>query len=189
MVISNTLHKPINQQYNVIRFNMTKLKPWIIPILAAILIGAFAFSLSQKPAAPDVTFTTLDGKKIRMSELKGKMVLVNFWATDCPGCVKEMPNLVETYQNYKAKGVEIIAVAMPYDPPAQVLNYQQVKKLPFPVMHDGFSEMTNAFGGVNLVPTTFIYNQHGQRIQKTIGELDFSQLHQLIQQELSHAVD
>ena len=162
----------------------TALKKFILPIGILTLLGVLFFTLNNKPTAPEVTFTTIEGKKIAMADLKGKMVLVNFWASDCPGCIKEMPALVETYKKHQAQGLEIIAVAMPYDPPAQVANYMRVKKLPFPVMHDGFSEMTEKFGGVNLVPTSYIFNKKGERIQRTIGELDFAQLDQLIQQEL-----
>lgn len=160
------------------------LKKHLLPIGILLLLGVLFFTLNNKPKAPDVTFTTIAGKKIAMADLKGKMVLVNFWATDCPGCVNEMPALVETYKKYQTQGLEIIAVAMPYDPPAQVVNYMKVKNLPFPVMHDGFSEMTEKFGGVSLVPTSYIFNKNGERIQRTIGELDFAQLDQLIKKEL-----
>lgn len=137
----------------------------------------------QRPKAPDVTFTTLDGQKIDMQSLRGKTVLVNFWATDCPGCIKEMPDLIKTFEQYKDKNLFVIAVAMPYDPPAQVANYTKEKALPFAVMHDGFGEMVKAFGNVNLTPTTFIYDAQGYRLQKTIGELDFNQLRQLLDKE------
>ena len=152
------------------------------------IIGLLAFlgvSLSQKEQVPDVTFTTIEGKKIAMSSLKGKVVLVNFWATDCPGCIKEMPELINTYKQYKNKGFELIAVTMPYDPPAQVLNYTKMKSLPFPVMHDGFGEMQEKFGKVTLVPTTFIYDQKGNLLRHNIGELNFVQLHQQLDAQLS----
>jgi thiol-disulfide isomerase/thioredoxin len=163
---------------------MPILKKLIVPLTLIVLLAVLGFSLSQKPSAPDVTFTTLQGEKISMASLKGKVVLVNFWATDCPGCIKEMPDLMNTYTQYKPKGFEVIAVAMPYDPPAQVLNYSQQKALPFPVMHDGLSEMVQAFGGVNLTPTTYLYDKHGHRLQRIIGELDFVQLRQLLDSEL-----
>ncbi len=156
---------------------------WIFG-LGIVLASSLFYFANQKPTAPEVTFTTLTGEKISMQSLKGKTVLVNFWATDCPGCVNEMPALVATYEKYRAQGLEIVAVTMPYDPPAQVLNYATQKKLPFPVMQDGLSEMNQAFGGINLVPTTLIYNKQGQRIQKTIGELDFNQLESLLKKEL-----
>lgn len=163
---------------------MTTLKKILIPITLLVLLAALIISLAQKPKSPDVTFTTLQGEKITMESLKGKVVLVNFWATDCPGCIKEMPDLINTYNQYKAKGFEVVAVAMPYDPPAQVLNYSTQKSLPFPVMHDGLSEMVQAFGGVNLTPTTFLYDKQGNRLQRIIGELNFVQLRQLLDKEL-----
>ncbi len=161
------------------------IKKILLPLVVIALLIFLFYKLNDKPAAPNVTFTTIEGKKISMADLKGKVVLVNFWATDCPGCIKEMPDLVNAYNNYHEKGLEMIAVAMPYDPPAQVLNYATQKKLPFPVMHDGLGEMVNAFGGVNLTPTTFIYNKQGERLQRTIGELDFVKFDQLIKKELS----
>jgi thiol-disulfide isomerase/thioredoxin len=163
---------------------MTNLKKLLIPATLIFLLAALVVSLSQKPTLPDVTFTTLQGEKISMASLKGKVVLVNFWATDCPGCIKEMPDLINTYNQYKAKGFEVIAVAMPYDPPAQVLNYTKQKSLPFPVMHDGLSEIVQAFGGVNLTPTTYLYDKQGHRLQRIIGELDFVKLRQLLDAEL-----
>lgn len=159
------------------------IKKWALPLLALLLLAGLAVAALQKPTAPEVTFTTLDGKKISMQSLRGKTVLVNFWATDCPGCIKEMPALIDTYQRYKNRNFEVIAVAMPYDPPAQVLNYTKEKALPFAVMHDGFGEMVQAFGNVNLTPTAFVFDPQGHRIQKIIGELDFKQLHALIEQQ------
>ena len=152
-------------------------------IVIALLVF-LGFQLSNKPSAPAITFTTIEGKKISMESLKGKVVLVNFWATDCPGCIKEMPQLMSTYNQYSKKGFEIIAVAMPYDPPAQVLNYATQKALPFPVMHDGLAEVTQKFGGVNLTPTAFIYDTQGKLVRRTIGDLDFKALQQLLQKEL-----
>ncbi|WP_020166752.1 MULTISPECIES: TlpA disulfide reductase family protein [Methylotenera] len=164
---------------------MLTIKKLIIPAAILALLIVLGLSLSNKTQAPTITFTTIDGKKISMADLKGKVVLVNFWATDCPGCIKEMPDLIKTYNDYKTKGFEVISVAMPYDPPAQVLNYTRQKALPFPVMHDGFSEITQAFGGVNLTPTAFIFDKQGKRLQRTIGELDFAKLHQLLNIELA----
>ena len=165
--------------------NGLKLKKLAIPLMIIGLLAFLGVSLSQKEQAPDVTFTTIEGKKIAMSSLKGKIVLVNFWATDCPGCIKEMPELINTYKQYKNKGFELIAVTMPYDPPAQVLNYTKMKSLPFPVMHDGFGEMQEKFGKVTLVPTTFIYDQKGNLLRHNIGELNFAQLHQQLDAQLA----
>ena len=163
--------------------NRLKQLAMALPILA--LLAFLIFTLTKQQLAPSVIFTTIEGKKISMASLKGKIVLVNFWATDCRACVTEMPALASTYNLYKDKGFEIIAVAMPYDPPAQVLNYATQKKLPFPVMDDGFGEMTAKFDDVSVTPTTYIYNQQGKLIQYTNGTLNFKKLHQLLDKELS----
>ena len=162
--------------------NTLKKLAMALPVLA--LLAFLIFTLTKQQLAPSVIFTTIEGKKISMASLKGKVVLVNFWATDCRACVTEMPALVSTYNLYKAQGFEVIAVAMPYDPPAQVFNYATQKKLPFPVMDDGFGEITAKFDDVNVTPTTYIYNQQGKLIQYTIGALNFKKLHQLLDREL-----
>jgi peroxiredoxin len=159
-------------------------KSLITAVILALLVS-LAILIHNRNNAPDLTFTTIEGKKISMADLKGKVVIVNFWATDCLACVTEMPALVNTYQQYQKKGLEIIAVAMPYDPPAQVLNYVTQKKLPFPVMHDGLAEITQKFGNVDLTPTTFIFDKQGKQLQRTIGALDFVKLNQLLSVELT----
>ena len=161
------------------------LKKSLLAAVLLVLLGFIAMLIHNRNTAPDATFTTIEGKKISMADLKGKVVIVNFWATDCLACVTEMPALVNVYQQYQQKGFEIIAIAMPYDPPAQVLNYATQKKLPFPVMHDGLSEITGKFGNVDLTPTTFIFDKQGKQLQRTIGALDFVKLNQLLSTELS----
>jgi peroxiredoxin len=156
----------------------------VIPLLVLALLGFLAFSLTSKTPAPDVTFTTIKGKVIPMAELKGKIVLVNFWATDCPGCIAEMPKLIETYNQYHQQGFEMVAVAMSYDPPSQVLNYTTKRAVPFPVMHDSLGEIASRFGNVNLTPTTFIIDKDGRIVRKTIGEMDFAALHDLLNEQL-----
>jgi peroxiredoxin len=163
---------------------MLKLKKLAIPLGVLALLAFLVFNLTKSQPAPNVTFTTIQGKEISMTSLKGKVILVNFWATDCSVCVGEMPDLVNVYNTYKHRGFEIIAVAMPYDPPAQVLNYAMQKALPFPVMHDGFGQMIIQFGGVPATPTAYIFNKQGKQIQYTTGRLDFEKLNQLLEREL-----
>lgn len=68
-------------------------------------------------AAPESTFTLLNGSSLTTADLKGKVALINFWATSCTTCVAEMPVLSATYEKFRGRGYEIIAVAMKYDPP------------------------------------------------------------------------
>ena len=163
----------------------TSAKNLWIPAIVIVLLSVLFIALNDKKHAPELTFNTIEGKKIEMSSLKGQIVLVNFWATDCPGCIAEMPKLVETYNTYHAKGLEIIAVAMPTDSISQVQNYVQKNKLPFPVVHDSNAEITSHFDDVRLTPTTFMIDQQGHLMGKIIGEIDFTALRSQLDKSLA----
>lgn len=160
-------------------------KPLLVAIAVLAIAGALVYALMDKPTAPAATFTTLEGKPIALDDLRGKVVLVNFWATSCPGCVKEMPGLIETYQQYKDRGFEIVAVAMSYDPPNYVVNFVQTRQLPFPVALDVNGAHARAFGDVQLTPTSFIIGRDGRILEQKLGELDFVKLKALLDRELS----
>lgn len=160
-------------------------KPALIAVAVFAIAGALFYALMDRPGAPAVTFTTLEGKPIVLDELRGKVVLVNFWATSCPGCIKEMPDMVESYKLYRDRGFEIIAVAMSYDPPNYVLNFVQTRQLPFPVALDVDGAHARAFGNVQLTPTSFIIGKDGRILEQKLGELDFVRLNALLERELS----
>ena len=160
-------------------------KPLLVALAVVAIAGALAYALMDKPSAPAATFTTLDGKSIALADLRGKVVLVNFWAPSCPGCIKEMPGMVETYNQYKDRGFEIVAVAMSYDPPNYVANFVQTRQLPFPVALDVNGEHARAFGNVQLTPTSFIIGKDGSILEQKLGELDFIKLRALLDHELS----
>ena len=153
---------------------------------AAVVIAAVAyFTLSMQQPAPSVTFTGLDGQKFTSESLKGKVVMVNFWATSCVTCIKEMPQMTETYNKYKDQGLEFVAVAMSYDPPNYVLNYAQTRKLPFKVVLDPQGELAKSFGDVKLTPTTYVIDKEGRIIKRYVGEPEFPQLHKLLEKALA----
>jgi peroxiredoxin len=163
-------------------------RPWIklLAGAAALLIAAVAyFTLSAQQAAPSVTFTGLDGKKFTSESLKGKVVMVNFWATSCVTCIKEMPQMTETYNKYKDRGLEFVAVAMSYDPPNYVLNYTETRKLPFRVALDPQGELAKSFGDVKLTPTTYVIDKDGKIIKRYVGEPEFAKLHKLLEKALA----
>ncbi len=163
---------------------MFKLKKALAPLALVSLLAVLIYSGLQKAEAPNASFTTIEGDTFDMTSLQGNVVLVSFWATGCKSCVAEMPDLIKTYNAYAAKGFALIAVAMPYDPPAQVVNFAKQKNLPFPVVHDSYATLSQQFGGVNATPTAYIYNKAGKRIQYTVGALNFKQLHALLDKEL-----
>lgn len=165
---------------------MTRLTKRLLIVLAISLLGLGAYLwMTQIQRAPDARFNTLYGQHIDMHSLQGKVVLVNFWATDCVICNAEMPELVQTYQDYQRKGFEVIAVAMPYDPPGLVVHYIQTKKLPFPVAHDQQGALLQQFGGVTGTPTAYLYDKQGKLMARIVGKLDFVNLRRQLDKELS----
>ncbi len=129
----------------------------------------------------------LDGSKLSSSQLKGKVTLVNFWATSCTTCVAEMPEIVATYQQYKDKGYDTLAVAMSYDPPSYVVNFAQTRGLPFKVAIDNTGVVAKDWGDVKLTPTTYLLNKRGEIVKRYVGAPDFSELHRLIEKLLAEA--
>jgi len=137
--------------------------------------------------APEVGYVLLDGQKASSQDWNGKVMLVNFWATSCATCVKEMPQVIATYDKFKGRGFDTLAVAMSYDPPAFVAKYAETRKLPFGVAIDNTGAVAQAFGQVQMTPTTFLINKHGEIVKRFVGEPDFAALHGLIEQLLAEA--
>jgi peroxiredoxin len=168
--------------------NTSKKGNWIkmaIALIALIAAVIGYLSLSTKSPAPDVTFTSITGEKITTQSLRGKVVMVNFWATSCTTCIHEMPQMVETYNKYKAQGMEYVAVAMSYDPPNYVLNYAQTRSIPFKVALDAQGDIAKSFGDVKLTPTTFVIGKDGNVIKRYVGKIELPALHQLLEKALA----
>ena len=157
---------------------------WIKPVLAAVVIAAIGFggylSLNKRPVAPDVGFVTIKGEKISPDALRGKVYMVNFWATSCTTCVAEMPQMVETYNKFKPQGMEFFAVAMSYDPANYVINYAETRQLPFKVALDTDGSAAKAYGDVSMTPTTFVVGKDGKILKRYLGKPDFVELHKLL---------
>ena len=153
--------------------------------VVAVAVAAGVFFSSGSSAAPASTFVLLDGSKQTTEDLKGKVTLVNFWATSCVTCVAEMPKVIDTYNKYQARGYDTLAVAMHYDPPSYVVNFAETRKLPFKVAIDNTGAVAQAWGDVKLTPTTYIVNKQGQIVKRYVGEPDFNELHRLIEKLLA----
>ncbi|MCM3562898.1 TlpA disulfide reductase family protein [Hydrogenophaga intermedia] len=138
-----------------------------------------------RDAAPESDFVLLDGSVLRTADLRGKVTLVNFWATTCVTCVKEMPALVATHQKFAPRGYETVAVAMSYDPPAWVVNFAQSRQLPFKVALDNTGNIAKAWGDVRLTPTTYLVDKRGQIVKRYVGEPGMDALHALIEKLLA----
>lgn len=153
-----------------------KIKATLGVFIVVIALCAY-FIVAQKSLAPAISLTTYQGEKLELNGLQGKVVLVNFWATSCTTCIKEMPALIETHRKYAAQGYETVSIAMDYDPPGFVTAYALKNGLPFKVVHDADGSAAKAFGDIRLTPTTFLIDRQGRIIKRYLGAPDFAALH------------
>jgi len=158
-------------------------------IISAIVVVAIAagtvLAFTRTEAAPEVRFTNLAGGSFMTSDLRGKVVLVNFWATDCTTCMAEMPKMVETYNKYSPRGYEMVAVAMSHDHPNFVAAYAAKAKLPFKVALDTDGSVAKQFWNVRVTPTTYLIDKRGRVLKQYLGEPNWVEFHALLEKALA----
>lgn len=154
----------------------------VIFILLVMSLSSWLWYSQRIITAPEIEFTSITGKKILLKNLQGKIVIINFWATDCKSCIKEVPHLIKLYNNYHSQGLEIISVSMYYDLPNHVVAMRKNKKIPYDLALDLRADHAKAFGHVQLTPTTFLINPQGHIILKKIGLFDRRAMEKQIQQ-------
>jgi peroxiredoxin len=164
---------------------------YVAAAIVALAIGVGGYlafeSVGAAQKAPNVGYTLLSGQQGSVDQLRGKVVLVNFWATSCTTCMHEMPQIISTHEKFKARGYETLSVAMSYDPPAYVINYAETRKLPFSVAIDKTGVIAKSFGNVQLTPTSVLVNKRGEIVKRYVGEPDFVALHQLVDKLLAES--
>ena len=148
---------------------------------AVAVLGLGLYQGLGSKAAPISTFVLLDGSTRSSADFKGRVTLVNFWATSCTSCVAEMPQLVAAYDKFHAKGYDTVAVAMRYDPPSSVVNFTQTRQLPFQVAIDNNGLVAYQWGDVQLTPTSYLVNKQGKIVKRYVGPPDFAELHKLLE--------
>jgi len=163
---------------------MKKLLPLITVAVLALAVLGWQLSGSEK-TAPDVTYHTLDGRTLADSDLRGKVVLVKFWATSCVTCVQQMPHTVEVFEDLAPRGFEVVAVAMDYDPIAYVRHFSETRKLPFTIVHDASGDIARAFGDVQLTPTAFLIDRQGRIVKRYLGNYDKAAFVRSVEQALA----
>jgi len=151
-------------------------------VLLILAIGLIA--VCGKPQAPDVRFAPLSGDAFSTAQLRGKVVLVNFWATWCADCIREMPKMVETYRKFAPRGYEMVAVAVQSDPPSAVAEFAKRRELPFRVAIDASGEIAKSFGQVRITPSSYLIDRQGRIVKQFVGEPDWAEFHALIERTL-----
>jgi len=145
------------------------------------MLAASAGCSSRREPAPAFSYTLLDGSRHDSALLRGQVVLVNFWATSCSTCIKEMPQIAATHLKYSMRGLQTLAVAMSYDPPAAVSDYATTRALPFGVVIDNTGAIAKAFVDLQATPTTYLIDKRGALVRRWVGEPDFAALHRQVE--------
>ncbi len=122
--------------------------------------------------APEFTLTGPAGAPVRLSDFRGKVLLLNFWATWCPPCVKEMPSMEALYQKFKGRNFVVLAISLDEKGAAAVKPFLRKLKLTFPVALDPDSKVSGIYGARDL-PSSFVINGEGQVVAAAKGERDW----------------
>lgn len=134
----------------------------------ALVLMMLAISQSFAQKAPNFKLKAQDGKVVELAKLRGKVVVVNFWATWCGPCRKEIPGMLEVYKQYKDKGLEIVGISLDQEGWEVVKPYVERSKMNYPVVV-GDGELAEAYGGIDAIPATFIIDKKGNLAKKHIG--------------------
>jgi peroxiredoxin len=160
-----------------------------IAVLSVIALGfAVTFSLKQNDSifkysqqiavegdlpAPDFTLPGINGEVISLSHFKGKVVLVNVWATWCPPCVYEMPSMEKLHQQFKSENFKILAISIDAPGARVVAPYMINHNLTFQALIDPAGTILTTYG-VSSIPQSFIIDNQGYLLKKIIGPIDWS---------------
>jgi peroxiredoxin len=123
---------------------------------------------SERKEAPDFTLKDISGKEVRLSDFRGKVVILDFWATWCPPCRMEIPHFIDLYREYRDDGLEIVGVALDRNGIQAVVPFVQKNGIPY-VSLIGNAEVTQLYGGIKNIPTTFVLDRQGRIVSKHVG--------------------
>jgi len=122
-------------------------------------------------SAPSFTLQDLNGKPVSLSDFKGKVVILDFWATWCPPCVIEIPHFIELYEQYKDQGFAMVGISLDSAGISVVKSFARKYQINYPIlMTDG--QVDRVYGGITAIPTTFVIDSAGNIRRKYIGYRD-----------------
>ena len=141
----------------------------------------------EDKVAPDFALQSIDGKTVRLSDFRGKAVLLNFWATYCAPCRIEMPWFVELQDRYAAEGLQVVGVAMDDASPDDIEKFASELGVNYPILV-GEETVGNAYGGVQFLPSTFYIGRDGKVVGKVFGLKTKNEIEENVKKTLAHPV-
>jgi thiol-disulfide isomerase/thioredoxin len=139
--------------------------------LIGLFFTAFGQSTEQEERAPDFALKSLSNRTVRLNDYRGKVVLINFWATWCAPCRAETPELVRWQKQYQDKGLQIIGVTYPPYKPATVSRFAKNSKINYPVVFDNH-KIAGLYSVGEILPVTIIVDRQGMIVGRILGILE-----------------
>lgn len=155
----------------------------VVLLFASPLARAEEMPASLNQAEPEWKLTDLNGHEVGSAGLKGKVVVLDFWATWCVPCIGEIPGYIELQKKYGPQGLVIVGVSVDNKKPDYVKKFVQAKGMNYTVaMAD--DSIVDAFGGFESIPTTFLINREGRIVNRKVGALPTDEYEKLVVQAL-----
>lgn len=148
----------------------------VILVLTVLLVFIWVNTIYKVPGiiykqAPEFTLLDIDGNKVSLSDFKGKVVILDFWATWCPPCIAEIPHFIELYDEYKNRGLEVIGISVDWNGQRVVPPFAEERGINY-ILLLGDDEVTDLYGGIISIPTTFILDREGGIRKRYMGYRD-----------------
>lgn len=159
---------------------------FILLVISALSVnqpGILTANAQALKKAPNFTLLDLEGKPFSFSDLKGKVVILDFWATWCPPCREEIPHFKALYSQYKSEGLEVVGISVDKGGVNVVKSFARDYEINYPILM-GNQEVAADYGGIRGIPTTFVVDRQGRIVEKFVGYRDKEVFESVIQKLL-----